>query len=77
MYKKKWIVVFLKNKLISLDSILPLALEINRCCGYRFYFIIWQYESYKSVVEDNIILRDMALSVGQIICPNTSTHEFN
>ena len=69
----KHIIVFLKNKLISLDSILPLALEINRCCGYRFYFIIWQYESYKSVVEDNIVLRDMALSVGQIICPNTSS----
>ena len=69
----KHIVVFLKNKLISLDSILPLALEINRCCNYRFYFIIWQYESYKSVVEDNVVLRDMALSVGQIICPNISS----
>jgi hypothetical protein len=66
----KWIVVFLKNKLISLDSILPLALEMNQCCNYKFYFIIWQYESYKSVVKDNIVMRDMALSIGQIVCPS-------
>ena len=68
--KKKWIVVFLKNKLISLDSILPLALEINQCCNYKFYFIVWQYESYKSIIEDNVVMRDMALSIGQIVCPS-------
>jgi len=65
----KWIVVFLKNKLISFDSILPLALEINQCCHYKFYFIVWDYDSYISIVKDNIVLRDMALSIGQIICP--------
>ncbi len=68
--KSKLIVVFLKNKLISIDSILPLALEINKCCGYRFYFIIWQYESYRSVIEDNIVMRDMAQSIGKIVCPS-------
>jgi len=68
--RSKLIVVFLKNKLISFDSILPLAMEINKCCGYKFYFIIWEYESYRSVVEDNVALRDMALSVGSIVCPS-------
>ena len=68
----KYITVFLKNKLISFDSIMPLALEINRCCGYKFNFIIWEYDTYKSVIEDNIVLRDMALSIGNITCPNKS-----
>ncbi len=68
--KKKFIVIFLKNKLISLDSVIPLVLEINRCCNYNFYFVIWEYETYQSVINDNIVLRDMALSVGKIVCPS-------
>ena len=72
--RSKYVAVFLKNKLISLNSILPLALEMNQCCGYKFYFIVWEYESYRSIVEDNIVLRDMALSVGEIVCPDSASN---
>jgi hypothetical protein len=64
--KKKHAVVFLKNRIISFDSILPLAIELNRCNGFRFEFLIWQDETYRTIINDNIVIRDMALDIGSI-----------
>ena len=33
--------IFLENKIISLDSIIPFALEINNKCGVRFVFVVF------------------------------------
>jgi len=60
--------VFLKNKLISLDSIIPFCVQLNKKCGARFDFIIFDIESYRSIVNHNVVLIDAINNIGKIRC---------
>jgi hypothetical protein len=64
---KKNIYVFLKNKIISLDVIIPFCMEVNSQCNVKFIFIVRDLETYKSIVDNNIVLRDAINSIGKII----------
>jgi len=58
--------IFLENKIISLDSIIPFALEINNKCGVRFVFVVFDKVTYDAIVEDNITLYDAIKSIGNV-----------
>ena len=67
MNDKRKVFVLLKNKIVSIDSILPFAIELNHQCGRRFEFIIWDDKTYYSIVNNNLVILDMIKSVGGII----------
>ncbi len=58
--------VFLKNKLITLDSIIPFCMQLHMKCGIKFNFIIFDLESYRAIVEDNIVLNDVINKIGEL-----------
>ena len=64
---KRNIYVFLKNKIISLDIIIPFCLEVNKQCNIKFIFVVRDLDTYKSIVNNNIVLRDAMNSIGKII----------
>jgi hypothetical protein len=64
--KNRNINVILKNKIISVDLILPLCLELNKRCGFKFTFLVTELDSYLSIMNDNIVLRDIIESIGTI-----------
>ena len=66
IFPQRKIIVILKNKIISFDSILPIAMEINSQCNINFEFVIWENETYNSIVDDNIVIKEMAESIGSI-----------
>jgi hypothetical protein len=66
IFPQRKIIVILKNKIISFDSILPVAMEINSQCNINFEFVIWENETYNSIVDDNIVIKEMAESIGSI-----------
>ena len=63
---RKTVYVLLRNKIIGIDSILPLCMEINGKFGYKFNFISFEYETYKYIVKDNVVIKDMINSIGKI-----------
>ena len=64
--KNKQIFVFLKNKIISLDSIIPFAMEMNKNCGFEFVFIVFDLGTYNAIEKDNIVLNDAIKSIGSL-----------
>ena len=63
---RKTVYVLLRNKIIGIDSILPLCMEINGKFGYKFNFISFEHETYKYIVKDNVVIKDMINSIGKI-----------
>jgi hypothetical protein len=59
------IIVFLKNKLISCDTIVPLLHEIQQRRKYKVYFIVPSVET-ENYIKKNIVLHDLMLSMGSI-----------
>ena len=64
--KRRNVHVFLKNKIISLDVIIPFCLELNQQCGIKFIFVVKDLDTYRSIVHNNIVLRDVIDSIGKI-----------
>jgi hypothetical protein len=58
--------IFLRDKIIGIDTILPLCMEIHDRCGYKFNFISFDRLTYKYIIEDNIVIRDAINSIGKI-----------
>jgi hypothetical protein len=65
--KDKIIFVFLKNKLISLDSIIPFSFEINKQCGFQFIFVVFEEGTYEAIKYDNLVLRDAIDNIGSLM----------
>jgi hypothetical protein len=65
-YNRKIVYVFLRNKIIGIDSILPLCMEISGKFGYKFIFISFEHETYKYIAKDNVVIKDMIDSIGRI-----------
>jgi hypothetical protein len=63
---KKIVYVFLRNKIVGIDSILSTCMEIYGRCGYTFNFISFDYMTYKYIVEDNTVIRDAINHIGKI-----------
>ncbi len=66
--KDKIIFVFLKNKLISLDSIIPFSFEMNKQCGFKFVFVVFDKGTYDAIKNDNIVLNDAINTIGSLVC---------
>ncbi len=66
MINNKVVHVFLRNKIIGIDTILPTCMEIHGRCGFKFKFISFDYLTYKAIVENNIVLRDAVNHIGTI-----------
>ncbi len=64
--KNKNINIILKNKIGSLDVVLPLCLRLNKICGFRFTYLIMDSASYNTIINSNIVLKDIAESIGVI-----------
>jgi hypothetical protein len=58
--------VFLKNKLISLDSIIPFCMQLHEKCGVEFNFIIFDKVSYETIINNNIVFGDLIARLGKI-----------
>jgi hypothetical protein len=67
MCQKKTIFVFLKNKIISLDSIIPFAMELHNKCNINFVFVVFDKETYDAIKIDNIVLNDAIESIGSLV----------
>ena len=57
--------VFLNNKLISCDSILPLMMELHAATGRPVYFFTPDARTYRSI-QENIVLYDGIRSIGSL-----------
>lgn len=60
------ICIFLNNKLISCDSILPVAMEVHRRSGRRALFITFDASTY-AAIRRNVVLFDAINSIGRLI----------
>ena len=65
--KSKIIFIFLKNKIISLDSIIPFAFEMNKQCGFKFVFVVFDKGTYDAIKNDNIVLNDAINTIGSLV----------
>ena len=74
--RRKVIHVFLKNKLISLDSIIPFCMQLNAKCSVRFNFITFDKVSYETIINENIVLRDAIFKIGSITNLGSSGHKY-
>ena len=59
------IIVFLKNKLISCDTIVPLLHEIQQRRKHKVYFIVPSVQT-EDYIKKNIVLYDLMSSMGRI-----------
>ena len=59
------IIVFLKNKLISCDTIVPLLHEIQQRRQHKVYFIVPSVQT-EDYIKKNIVLYDLMSSMGRI-----------
>ncbi|MEC8624736.1 MAG: hypothetical protein VXY34_07950, partial [Bdellovibrionota bacterium] len=56
--------VFIRNKIISCDSILPIALEINKKTGQSFKFVTWHHPTFL-VIQKNTVIYDCINEIGK------------
>lgn len=59
------IIVFLKHKLLTCDTIVPLLQEIQQIRKHRVYFIVPRVQS-ENYIKKNIVLYDLMKSMGSI-----------
>ena len=59
------IIVFLKHKLLTCDTIVPLLKEIQQIRKHRVYFIVPRVQT-KNYIKKNIVLYDLMKSIGSI-----------
>ena len=76
MIVKKKIYVFLKNKLIGIDSVIPLCLQLNRECNCSFTFVLFHGETFDAIVNDNTVLIDAINSVGTIVNLSSARYKY-
>jgi hypothetical protein len=65
--------IFVGNKMISMDSILPVATELSTQCGIFFKFYIHDKESYEYILN-NIVIKELIDDIGCI--KNISFNKF-
>jgi hypothetical protein len=61
--EKYKLIVFVKNKLITIDTILPLLLEINQKFKVKSKIVIWDDCAYNAI-RKNVVIKDLINSVG-------------
>jgi len=64
--RNKIVYVFLRDKIVGIDSILPFCMEIHGRCGYVVNFISFELETYKNIMGENIVIKDAINSIGRI-----------
>jgi hypothetical protein len=75
-FGKPTVIVFLKNKLISADAFLPLALELkSEMPGLDFIFYTFSREA-QATLEKNSFLYQALLSLGPVKCKGRSSNQF-
>ena len=74
--KNKIIYIFLKNKIISLDTILPIILEVKkRNYAINIHFITFDFNSYQ-FIKKNILLYKIINEIGNITCLGREKNSF-
>ena len=61
------IYVLLRNKIIGVDSIVPLCMQLHKECGVTFTFMFFEYSSFKVIRNDNIVLSDAINTIGRSV----------
>ena len=74
-FNKKIVHVILRNKIIGIDSILPLCMEMHGKCGCTFNFISLDSSTYKYIMKDNVVLIDAINYIGKIDLVSTSKYK--
>ncbi len=67
--------IILKNKLVALDSIMPLAYEIHLKSSQKIIFYTFD-KAIKDALEYNIVLKDLILTMGGINYLGVSNSEY-
>mgnify|MGYP003985757481 CR=1 FL=1 len=60
------VLVFLNNKLISVDTILPVLIELKEKYNTKIYFIVFEEMAYKGI-RSNIVINDAVNYAGNLI----------
>jgi hypothetical protein len=71
---QKHIYVLLRNKIIGIDSIIPLCMQLHKECNFRFTFLLFHDESYAVIKNDNIVLFDAMNIIGEFV--SLSSHRY-
>ena len=61
------VIVFSKKKLVSVDSILPLLLELNQKCGTRVIIVVMEYAFTYQQIKKNVVISDAIDEMGELI----------
>ena len=69
------IYVLLRNKIVGVDSILPLCMQLHKECGVTFTFMFFEYSSFKVIRNDNIVLSDAINTIGKSIFVGSGKHK--
>ena len=60
------VLVFLNNKVISVDTILPVLIELKEKYNTKIYFIVFEEMAYKGI-RSNIVINDAVNYAGNLI----------
>ena len=60
------IIVFVKNKLMSLDTVIPILLEMKVSYGIHSEIVVLDGMAYNAI-QDNVVLRDINNNIGSVL----------
>jgi hypothetical protein len=72
MSDRKHMYVLLRNKIIGVDSVIPLCMQLHKDCNFTFTFILFEHGSFVAIKNDNIVLSDAINTIGELISLDTS-----
>ena len=73
---QKHIYVLLRNKIVGIDSVIPLCMQLHKECNFRFTFMLFHYESFKAIKNDNIVLFDAINTIGKITSLSSEKYKY-
>lgn len=72
--QKKHIYVLLRNKIVGTDNVLPLCMQLHNECGFTFTFMLFDYDSFKAIKDDNVVLSDAINTIGRLVFVGSNKH---
>ena len=72
--KRKHIYVLLRNKIIGVDSVITMCMQIHKDCDCEFTFMLFEHEAFKVIKKDNIVLSDAINKIGSLVSLSSKRH---
>jgi hypothetical protein len=65
--KEAHIFLVLRNKIIGIDSVITLCMQIHKECNCNFTFILFDHGSFEAIKDDNVVLFDAINKIGKLV----------